>query len=82
MSGGGVPEIVRDNQTGWLVAESAVGGLATPMAAAAANRERCVAMGENARKFVEQDCRIETMCARYADIYEDLLALPISGQQR
>jgi hypothetical protein len=39
-------------------------------------------MGENARKFVEQDCRIETMCARYADIYEDLLALPISGQQR
>jgi glycosyltransferase involved in cell wall biosynthesis len=82
MAGGGAPEIVQDGRTGWLVAESSPDGLATSMAAAAANRERCVAMGENARKFVEQECRIEAMCECYADIYEDLIALPISGQQR
>lgn len=74
MSGGGAPEIVQDARTGWLVAESSVDGLSTSMAAAAADRDRCVAMGENARKFVEQECRIETMCERYAEIYDDVLA--------
>jgi glycosyltransferase involved in cell wall biosynthesis len=74
ISGGGVSEIVQDNRTGWLVAESAVDGLAAAMAAAAADRGRCVAMGGSARKFVEQECSIETMCQRYAEIYEDLVA--------
>jgi glycosyltransferase involved in cell wall biosynthesis len=74
ISGGGVSEIVQHGQTGWLVAASPKEGLATAMAVVTADRERCVAMGKNARKFVEQECRIETMCERYADIYDDVIA--------
>jgi glycosyltransferase involved in cell wall biosynthesis len=74
ISGGGVSEIIQHGRTGWLVAASPENDLTTAMAEAAADRERCVAMGENARKFVEQDCRIETMCERYADIYEHVIA--------
>jgi glycosyltransferase involved in cell wall biosynthesis len=84
MAGGGAPEIVQDNRTGWLVAEPAVDSLPMAMAEAAADRERCVAMGENARNFVEQECRIETMCQRYADVYDEVVARSASGalQQR
>ena len=82
MSGGGVSEIIQDARTGWLVVEPSVDGLAIAMAEAAADRERCATMGENARRFVEQECRIETMCERYADVYGDVVGHRAGGLRR
>jgi glycosyltransferase involved in cell wall biosynthesis len=79
MSGGGVSEIIQDAHTGWLVVEPSVDGLAIAMAEAAADRERCATMGENARRFVERECRIETMCERYADVYGNVVGRRASG---
>jgi hypothetical protein len=28
----------------------------------------------NARRFVEQECRVETMCEAYAQLYQDIAA--------
>ena len=72
-AGGGIPELVQDGQTGWLVRDHSVGALAARIAEASASRERAAALGVNARRFVEQHCRIEDMCAAYGRVYADVL---------
>jgi len=71
-AGGGIPEIVKDGETGWLVRERTVEALALRMREAASDRPRARAMGEAGRAFVEAECRIERMCQGYARAYADL----------
>jgi glycosyltransferase involved in cell wall biosynthesis len=68
---GGIPEIVRDGETGFLVAEPTVGALERALERLP-ERARLRAMGEAARRFVLAGCRIETMCAGYAAEYARL----------
>jgi glycosyltransferase involved in cell wall biosynthesis len=70
--GGGVPEIVQDRQTGWLVREHAVDALAAAMREAGANRKRAAELGINARKWVKAKFGIDAMCAGYASVYREL----------
>jgi glycosyltransferase involved in cell wall biosynthesis len=71
-AGGGIPEIVQDGRTGWLVRETSVEALAARLAEASASREHAAVLGANARRFIERECRIETMCRAYAEIYAEL----------
>ena len=48
-----IPAIVRDNETGWLVAERDVGGLVDALTEAYRMPERVQWLGQNARRFVE-----------------------------
>jgi glycosyltransferase involved in cell wall biosynthesis len=72
--GGGIPEIVEDGVTGWLVRERTPEALAAAMAEAAASRPETARRGKAARAFVERDCRIEGMAAGYAAVYRALAA--------
>lgn len=74
--GGGIPEIVKDGQTGWLVADRSVDALTARMAEASSSRVRAAALGANGRAFVERQCGIDDMCRGYARVYADLAALP------
>jgi glycosyltransferase involved in cell wall biosynthesis len=69
---GGVPEIVQDGRTGWLVREHSVGALAAALAEASASRERAAELGVAARKWVEARFGIDTMCKSYAAVYREL----------
>ena len=69
---GGVPEIVQDGRTGWLVREHSVGALAAALAEASASRLRAAERGVAARKWVEARFGIDTMCKSYAAVYRDL----------
>lgn len=71
---GGIPEIVQDGETGWLVQERSAAALARGMADAASDRARACAYGEAGRLFVEKRCRIEAMCEGYREIYENVLS--------
>lgn len=70
---GGIPEIVRHGDTGWLVGEISVGAM-TRALGAVGERAGLRAMGARARAFVEAECRIETMCGGYAAQYAKLAA--------
>jgi glycosyltransferase involved in cell wall biosynthesis len=74
-AGGGIPEIVQDGETGWLVKERSAGALARTMADAASDRERARRFGVAGRAFVEGHCRIESMCRGYRAVYEELREL-------
>ena len=71
-AGGGVPEVVKNGTTGWLVPERSVAPLARAMRDAASSRARAQAMGAAARALVESEHRIERMCAGYAECYARL----------
>ena len=72
--GGGIPEIVQDRRTGWLVREHSVDGLAAALAEAATDRARAAEFGAEARRRAETKFRIENMCEAYGAVYRELAA--------
>jgi len=69
---GGIPEIVQDRRTGWLVREHTADALAAALTEASASRPRAVELGVAARNWVEGRFDIETMCKSYAALYREL----------
>ena len=69
---GGVPEVVRDGQEGFLV-EPTVASLAAAMRQAAADPERLRLLGRAARTRVESGFTVEQMCLGYRAEYEAVL---------
>lgn len=67
---GGIPEIVQDGQTGWLVQGETAAGLAAALSAA--DRRRCEEMGRAARQWVEPRFGLDAMCRGYAKVYDAL----------
>ena len=70
----GIPEIVEDRRTGWLVREHTVDALAAALAEAAADRARAAAFGAEARRRAETMFRVETVCEAYGAVYRELAA--------
>ncbi|MBO1325795.1 glycosyltransferase family 4 protein [Acetobacter sp. TBRC 12305] len=77
-SGGGIPEIVRDGQTGWLVPEQRLEGLVAAMRQARAAPVHT--LGLQARAFIEQECGIAAMCTAYAAAYAALSGSRAAGR--
>jgi len=67
---GGIPEIVREGVSGLLAARSDVDALAERLREAAADRPGLERLGASARRFVETEASIETMCRGYAEVYD------------
>jgi glycosyltransferase involved in cell wall biosynthesis len=71
-AGGGLPEVVRDGETGWLVRTRSAAALAETMREASRDRARARAMGVAARRFIDAEHRIEAMCDGYGRAYAAL----------
>ena len=69
-AGGGIPEIVRDGMTGFLVGTASAEAFAAPIARLRDDRAMLARMSEAARGFVVDHCGIERMCAGYAAAYD------------
>ena len=69
--GGGLPEVVEDNRTGWLVREYTAAAFAQAMMKAA-DRTRARELGVNARKRAIERFGIDRMCREYAAVYSGL----------
>ncbi len=82
----GIVDLVRENETGLLVAENSAEPLAAALQKLLADREMADAMGANARRFV-QDYSWNTVADRHLALYDQLLRNPGSlpygrGSQR
>lgn len=69
---GGVPEIVRAGETGWMTSDRTPAALARAMRAAMSDPHRVIELGQRAREFVARSCSIERMCAAYGEVYRQL----------
>ncbi|WP_394828891.1 glycosyltransferase family 4 protein [Pendulispora albinea] len=70
---GGVPEIVQEGITGFLAHDRSVPALSLRMHDAVKHRDRMLAIGETARRFVVERCSIESMCRGYGAVYRELV---------
>jgi glycosyltransferase involved in cell wall biosynthesis len=70
---GGVPEIVRDGETGLLVRVADAGAVASAITRAKEGGAWFSDMGPRARRFAVEQCSIEAMCRGYAAEYRRLV---------
>lgn len=75
-AGGGIPEIVQDGTTGWLVTESTAAAFADAIVRARHDRATLRTMGAQGRRFVVAEHTIDRMCDGYAGVYRSLLSEP------
>ena len=69
---GGVPEVVVEGETGFLIPPRAPGALARAICVLLEDRERAREMGMAGRKRVERLFSVETMVAKTEALYEEL----------
>jgi glycosyltransferase involved in cell wall biosynthesis len=72
---GGIPEIIKDGETGLLVKRDDPEALANALIALWSNPEQGRLMGERGRAVVEKECSWEGLAARYVELYERLLMI-------
>jgi glycosyltransferase involved in cell wall biosynthesis len=70
----GIPEIILDGKTGFLVAERDVGALADRLLALLRNAELRGRMGEAGRKRIEEKFDIRKQAKRLEEIYDETIA--------
>lgn len=73
---GGIPEIVRDGESGFLVPAHAPEAIADKLAYLMEVPERWPAMGRQGRKRIEDKFDIEILNKRLAELYRDILSRP------
>jgi glycosyltransferase involved in cell wall biosynthesis len=75
-AGGGIPEIVKDGVTGWLVEQASAASFAAAIDRARSDPRRRIEMAAEARRFVVREGHLDAMCAGYAVQYQDLRRAP------
>ena len=70
---GGVPTVIRDNDTGVLVPPADPEALATGVVELLADRSRAAELGRNAKHLVESEFSLEGMVAAVEAVYRQVL---------
>lgn len=70
---GGIPEVVREGETGLLVPPKDGASIASAVLQLADNRAKAAEMGASARRWVAPDFSLERMVMRIEALYEELV---------
>ncbi|AKG24002.1 glycosyltransferase [Calothrix sp. 336/3] len=73
---GGIPELVEDNTSGFLVREKDTSAIADRLMYLIQHPEKCQEMGKNGRKHVEKYFEIEKLNDELVRIYQQLINQP------
>jgi glycosyltransferase involved in cell wall biosynthesis len=71
---GGIPEVIRHGETGWLVPPGDPQALGSAVVEALSDRAGAQRMGEQGRKMVEADYSLQRMGERMEELYRSLAA--------
>jgi glycosyltransferase involved in cell wall biosynthesis len=69
----GIPEVVTDGETGWLVPPGDSAALARALAAVLGDRERAKSVGAAAKRWVRPRFGVDEYVAAVAALYDQLL---------
>jgi len=70
---GGIPDMVRSGETGWLAEVGNVRALREAIEQALSDDARRERMGKRCREVVEEEYTLEVQARRYRDLYADLI---------
>jgi glycosyltransferase involved in cell wall biosynthesis len=73
---GGIPEVVKPNETGWLVPPREPALLAGALSTLLADADRRQAFGQAGRERVVENFSFSRMVSRYEALFDDLLSRP------
>jgi glycosyltransferase involved in cell wall biosynthesis len=79
---GGVPEMIRDGETGLLARAESVPALRSALAEALARPERLAEMGRQSRLVAEGEYSLQLQAERYRDLYRSLTESTESSEDR
>lgn len=71
---GGIPDMVRPGETGWLFPAGDATALAAALREALDHPEQCSDYGHNARQVCEKEYTLETQAKAYLKLYQEMLA--------
>ena len=75
---GGIPDMARPGQTGWLFESSNADAFHAQLRAALDARNEWPAYQERGRQLVEAEFAVEKIARRYLTLYEELIATPVT----
>lgn len=70
---GGIPDLIRHLETGYLVSERNADGLAQAISFLLANPDERARIGQNARRAAERDHSVERCTERYVSVYREAI---------
>jgi len=73
---GGIPELIKDNETGMLVPSENPGKLADAVNELLADKQKAERLASNGNKFVKSHMTWDIVLPKYIQFYEDLLTTP------
>lgn len=79
---GGMPEVVRDGQTGFIVPQGDPEALACKISFLLQNPSVAARMGAAGRSWVHERFSLDRMVAEYRDIYHRALASPCAAKMQ
>lgn len=79
---GGIPDLIDDGRTGYLVQERDVGSLADRLGQLLADEGLRLGFGRNARLKMEQQYGIDRYCRRLEEIYDAVIADALEAKAR
>jgi glycosyltransferase involved in cell wall biosynthesis len=80
---GGVPEVVREGETGWLVPPGSADALAAALLSAARDADGRARLGENARSLIEREgLSWDRLAGEFALLYEGLAGDEAASPER
>ena len=71
---GGIPDVIREGGTGLIVPPKDPRALAEAILNLLRDPERCRAMGEAGKKWVDEKFGVEVMVSQISKLYEELLS--------
>lgn len=79
---GGIPDMVRQGDTGLLVPPQDANALRTAIAEMLQNSAKCTEMAENCRRIATEEYSLEVQAQRYVDLYETIRGEQIGQPQQ
>jgi glycosyltransferase involved in cell wall biosynthesis len=76
---GGLPDMVRPGQTGWLAAPGDADSLARKLAGALDDHSGCLVLGRMARSVVEKEYALQVQAGAMEDLYNTVVEEPGRG---
>jgi glycosyltransferase involved in cell wall biosynthesis len=70
---GGIPEIVKDQESGWLYDFSSHNGLLQKLEALSDLKDQFCSLGQKGRQWVVENTTVELQAERYHSLYQELL---------
>ena len=72
---GGIPELIKDNETGMLVPSENPDKLADAVNELLSDKQKAERLANNGNKFIKNNMTWDIILPKYIQFYEDLLAI-------